>query len=155
MSPVQLAPSARRFAEVGTPQPTGNVTTIVSPGKTATPPQPIGSCQFTKVRPATEGGAAMPLHHTGRPLPITPAPSRTTPSVTRPATPRFCMREHRMSPKMPASVTPIASTTTMQPAGMSSIAPRVERGFAHDAGVARSSRAGTKRIVNASPTRRG
>ena len=32
MSPVQLAPSARRFAEVGTPQPTGNVTTIVSPG---------------------------------------------------------------------------------------------------------------------------
>ena len=36
----------------------------------------------------------------------------------QPATPRFCMRAHRMSPKMPASVTPMASTTAMHPAGM-------------------------------------
>ena len=55
---------------------------------------------------------------------------------------------------MPASVTPIASTTAMQPAGMASIAARVEIGDAHDAGVARSSRAGTKRSVKARPTRR-
>jgi hypothetical protein len=60
-----------------------------------------------------------------------------------------------MSPKMPASVTPIASTTAMQPSGIASIAARVEIGFAHEAGVARSSRAGTNRSVNAGPTRRG
>ncbi len=29
-------------------------------GNTATPPHPIGSPQPTKVRPATEGGAALP-----------------------------------------------------------------------------------------------
>ena len=38
------------------------------------------------------------------------------------------MRAQRMSPKMPASVTPIASTTAMQPAGIASIAARVEIG---------------------------
>ena len=65
------------------------------------------------------------------------------------------MRAQRMSPKIPASVTPIASTTAMQPAGIASIAARVEIGLDHDAGVARSSRAGTKRSVNAGPTRRG
>jgi hypothetical protein len=36
--------------------------------------------------------------------------------------------------------------------GIASIAARVEIGDAHDAGVARSSRAGTKRRVNARPT---
>ena len=56
---------------------------------------------------------------------------------------------------MPASVTPIASTTATQPAGIASIAARVEIGDPQDAGVARSSRAGTKRSVNARPTTRG
>ena len=46
----------------------------------------------------------------------------------------------------------MASATTTLPAGMSSIAARVEIGEAQDAGVARSSRAGTKRNVNAGPT---
>jgi hypothetical protein len=39
----------------------------------------------------------------------------------------------------------------MQPSGISSIAPRVERGDDHDSGVARSSRMGTNRSVNAGP----
>jgi hypothetical protein len=64
------------------------------------------------------------------------------------------MRAHKMSPKMPASVTPIASTTATQPAVMASMAARVEIGLPHDAGVARSSRAGTKRSVNARPMTR-
>ena len=29
----------------------------------------MGSCQFTKVSPLTEAGAAVPWHHTGRPVP--------------------------------------------------------------------------------------
>src|SRR4051812_19121748 len=128
---------------------------MMSSGKIATPPQPIGSPQPTKVRPATEGGAAYPSHRTGRPVPSTPSRSRTTPSVTSAATPRLTMRAHRMSPKMPASLTPIASTTAMQPCGIASIAVRVEMGEDQDSGVARSSRAGTKRRVNASPTSRG
>lgn len=56
---------------------------------------------------------------------------------------------------MPASVTPIASTMATQPSGIASIAARVEIGEAQDAGVARSSRAGTKRSVKAGPTMRG
>src|SRR5579863_1962697 len=64
------------------------------------------------------------------------------------------MRAHRMSPKMPASVTPMASTTAMQPSGMASIAVRVEIGEDHDSGVARSSLAGTKRSVKARPISR-
>ena len=56
---------------------------------------------------------------------------------------------------MPASVTPMASTTAMQPSGIASMAARVEIGDAQDAGVARSSRAGTKRKVKAGPTMRG
>ncbi len=55
---------------------------------------------------------------------------------------------------MPASRTPIASTTATQPAGMSSMAARVERGDAQAAVVAMSSRAGTKRSVKAGPTTR-
>ena len=55
---------------------------------------------------------------------------------------------------MPASVTPMASTTAMQPSGMSSMAARVERGEDQDSGVARSSRAGTNRRVKARPTSR-
>jgi hypothetical protein len=55
---------------------------------------------------------------------------------------------------MPASVTPIGSTTAMQPSGIASIAVRVEIGDDHDSGVARSSRAGTKRNVKAGPTKR-
>ena len=127
---------------------------MTSSGNTATPPQATGSCQPTKVSPATEAGAAVPWHHTGNPVPSTPAMSRTTPSDTSAATPRLAMREVRMSPKIPASVTPMASTTAMQPSGISSMAARVERGDDHDSGVARSSRAGTKRIVNARPTMR-
>src|SRR5437660_12805694 len=64
------------------------------------------------------------------------------------------MRAQRMSPKMPASATPMASTTAIQPAGMASIAVRVEIGDDQDSGVARSSRAGTKRSVKAGPTSR-
>jgi hypothetical protein len=81
--------------------------------------------------------------------------SRITPSVMRPATPRLAMRAHRMSPKIPASVTPpAASATVTQPAGIASMAARVEVGEAQDAGVAISSRAGTKRNVKASPMMR-
>src|SRR6201995_517039 len=64
------------------------------------------------------------------------------------------MRAHKMSPKMPASLMPMASTTAIQPAGMASIAVRVEIGDDQDSGVARSSRAGTKRRVKAGPTSR-
>src|SRR6202045_1733722 len=71
------------------------------------------------------------------------------------ATLRLTMRAHRISPKKPASVTPMASTTAMQPSGMASIAVRVEIGDDQDSGVARSSLAGTKRKVNAGPTSRG
>ncbi len=46
---------------------------------------------------------------------------------------------------MPAPVTPMASATTTQFSGMASIAERVEIGFDQLAGVARSSRTGTKR----------
>jgi hypothetical protein len=59
-----------------------------------------------------------------------------------------------MSPKMPASVTPIASTTAMHPSGIASMAARVEIGDDQLAGVARSSRAGTKRSVKARPDER-
>src|SRR5271170_2120976 len=123
-------------------------------GNTATPPQPIGSPQPTKVRPATEGGAAKPSHQTGRPVPSTPSRSRTTPSVINAVTPRLTMRAHKISPKMPASVIAMASTTAIQPVGMASIAVRVEIGDDQDSGVARSSRAGTKRRVKAGPTSR-
>src|ERR1700758_2834336 len=81
--------------------------TMMSPGKTAQPPQPIGSCQPTNVSPLTEAGAAVPAHHTGSLEASTPALSRTTPSVTSAVTLRFIMRMVRMSPKMPAEVTPI------------------------------------------------
>jgi hypothetical protein len=80
--------------------------------------------------------------------------SRTTPSVTSAVTPRRIMRMHRMSPKMPAVVTPIASATAIQPCGIASIAARVEIGLPQLAGVARSSRTGTKRNVKAGPTSR-
>ena len=90
----------------------------------------------TKVSPATEGGAATPWHQTGSPLASTPAPSRTTPSVTSPATPRWRMRAQRMSPNTPASVTPIAPTTAITPGGIASIAARVEMGLPQEAGVA-------------------
>src|SRR5271165_255623 len=130
-------------------------TTTTSSGNTATPPQPIGSCQFTNVSPPTEGGAAAPWHQTGNPVASTPATSRTTPSVTSPATPRCFIRAHNMSPKIPASVMPIASTTAMHPTGIASIAARVDFGEDQDSGVARSSRAGTKRRVKARPTSRG
>ena len=84
----------------------------------------------------------------------TPALSRTAPSVTSAVTLRFIIRMVRMSPKMPADVMPMASATAMQPSGIASIAPRVEIGLAQLSGVARSSRAGTKRIVKAGPTSR-
>src|SRR5476649_1989509 len=57
--------------------------TTSSLGNTATPPQPIGSCQPTNVSAATEGGAEAPWHQTGKPTESTPAISRTAPSVTR------------------------------------------------------------------------
>src|SRR4029079_7351605 len=116
-------------------------------GNTATPPKPIGSPQPTKVRPATEGGAENPSHHTGRLVPSTPSTSRTTPSVTSAATPRLTMRAHRMSPNTPASVTPMASITAMQPCGMASIAVREEIGDDQDSGSAATSHAGPERTV--------
>src|SRR5262249_29757878 len=48
----------------------------------------------------------------------------------------------------------IASATATTPAGIASIAARVDRGLAQLSGVARSSRAGTKRSVKARPTTR-
>jgi hypothetical protein len=50
----------------------------------------------------------------------------------QPGDARFAMRAQRMSPKMPASVTPIASATAMQPSGIASIAARVEIGEDQD-----------------------
>jgi hypothetical protein len=102
----------------------------------------------------TEAGAATPELHTGKPLINTPARSRTTPSVTSAATSRFFMRAQRMSPKMPALGTPMASATTIAPSGMSSTAARVEIGLPQLSGVATSSRAGMKRSVKACPTTR-
>src|SRR3954452_4611944 len=128
--------------------------TMTSSGKMAQPPQAIGSCQPTKVRPLTDAGAATPLHQTGSFEASTPVLSRTTPSVTSAVTLRFIMRMVRMSPKMPADETPMASATAMQPSGIASMAPRVEIGFDQLSGVARSSRTGTKRSVNAGPTTR-
>src|ERR1043165_9743730 len=55
-----------------------------------------------------------------------PALSRITPSVTSAVTFRRAIRITRMSPKMPAVVTPMASATAMQPSGMASIAARVD-----------------------------
>src|SRR3546814_278279 len=55
--------------------------TMRSSGKTATPPQSIGCCQPTKVRPATEGGAAMPPDHTGRPTATTPSGAPAPPAL--------------------------------------------------------------------------
>ena len=65
------------------------------------------------------------------------------------------MRAQRMSPNTPASPIPPASMTATQPAGMSSIAARVERGEDQEAGVATSSRPGMNRSVKARPTTRG
>src|SRR6202034_744059 len=127
---------------------------MMSPGNIAQPPQPIGSCQPTNVNPLTEAGDATPAHHTGSALMSTPARSRTTPSVTSAATLRFFMRAQRMSPKMPALGTPMASATATAPSGISSMAARVEIGLPQLSGVARSSRAGTKRSVKAGPTTR-
>src|SRR3984893_4564143 len=126
----------------------------MSSGKMAKTPQPIGTPQPWRLITATEGGAAYPSHQTGSPVPSTPSRSRTTPSVTSAATPLLTIRAHNISPKMPASVTPMASTTAMHPSGIASIAVLVEIGDDHDSGVARSSRAGTKRNVKAGPTRR-
>ena len=56
---------------------------------------------------------------------------------------------------MPASTMPHVETTASAPGGISSIATRVDFEDANDSGVARSSRPGTKRIVNARPTTRG
>src|SRR4029077_20948287 len=126
-------------------------TTITSPGNTAQPPQPIGCCQPTKVKPLTDAGAATPAHHTESALANTPARSRSTPSVTSAATLRFFIRAQRMSPKIPALGTPIASATATTPSGMSSIAARVEIGLDQLSGVAKSSRTGTNRSGNAWP----
>ncbi len=79
-----------------------------------------------------------------RPVASTPCLSRITPSVTSAVTPRLTMRMHRISPNMPAPVTPIASATTTQFSGMASMAPRVGIGFDQLSGVARSSRTGTR-----------
>ena len=75
------------------------------------------------------GRRRQPAHQTGRPVATTPCLSRMTPSVTSAVTPRLTMRMHKMSPKMPAPVTPMASATTTQASGMASMAARVEIGF--------------------------
>src|SRR6476661_10077412 len=128
--------------------------TMTSSGKIAQPPHPIGSFQPTKVNWLTDAGAATPAHQTGRPVARTPCLSRITPSVISAVTPRLTMRMHKMSPKIPAPVTPMASATTTQFCGMASMAPRVEIGFDQLSGVARSSRTGTKRSVKAGPATR-
>src|SRR5262245_151763 len=128
--------------------------TSTSPGKLATPPQAIGSFQPTNVSPLTDAGAAVPWQKIGMFAFRQPALSRITPSVTSAVTLRRAIRITKMSPKMPAVVTPIASATAMQPSGMASIAARVEIGLPQLSGVARSSRTGTKRSVKAGPTRR-
>jgi len=56
--------------------------------------------------------------------------------------------------EMPAGCIAVADAMGVTSAGISSMAPRVEIGFAQLSGVARSSRTGTKRSVNAGPTRR-
>jgi hypothetical protein len=56
-----------------------------------------------------------------------------------------------MSPKIPASSTPHEATTATLPCGISSIAYRVDRFEESEAGIARSSLPGTKRMVNAGP----
>ena len=58
-----------------------------------------------------------------------------------------------MSPNTPASVTPLASTTATEPAGIASMAARVEIGAPHDAGVAKSPPRGSEvPKVKAGPT---
>ena len=49
---------------------------------------------------------------------------------------------------------PVIAIAIAAPSGIASMAARVEIGEAQLAGVARSSRAGTKRRVKAGPTRR-
>ena len=97
----------RRAAPAGISTAPSSSTTTTSFGNTATPPQPIGSCQPTNVRPVTDAGAAVPWHQTGRPVPSTPATSRTTPSLTSagdaalaPCARRGCRRRcrHRSRP---------------------------------------------------------
>jgi hypothetical protein len=96
---------------------------------------PINESQLCDRR----GGEEMPEHQIGRPVFRIPSRSRIAPSVTKPSTPRRTMRAQRMSPKIPASVTPPEDTTATLPFGISSIAYRVERVEESDAGVARSS----------------
>ena len=104
---------------------------------------------------ATGGGAAAPWHQTLSCVESTPLISRMTPSVTSAATCRLTIRAQRISPNMPASVVPMLSATAITPCGIASMAARVDVGEAQLSGVARSSRAGTNRSVNALPTLRG
>ena len=110
--------------------------TMMSSGKTATPPQPIGSCQPTKVSAATDAGAAPPAHQTGSPVAETPARSRNDAVGDERRHAALDMRAERMSPNMPASVTPMRVNHRNDPAGIASIAARVEIGDAQLAGVA-------------------
>ena len=129
--------------------------TTTSFGITATPPQPIGSCQPTKVRPVDRCRRRRALapdrqprrEHAGEVAHDAVGDERGDAALHH-------ARAEDVAEDAGVGWSPIASTTAIAPAGIASIAARVEIGDAHDAGVARSSRAGTKRSVKARPTRR-
>ena len=99
------------------------------------------------------GGAARPLHHTGKPVATTASASRVALSVTHAATPRNRSRSARMSPRVPTSPFPSPSMQRIAPAGQSSMATRWWlSGEPRMDGAERSSRMGMKRTVYASPT---
>ena len=50
---------------------------------TATPPHPIGTCRPPIASPVMLGGAARPLHQTGKPVATTASASRVALSVTQ------------------------------------------------------------------------
>src|ERR1022692_1414023 len=112
----------------------------------------MSSCSAPSL--ATKSASAAGITTAPSSAAMTPCLSRITPSVISALTQRLTMRMHKMSPKMPAPSTPMASATTTQFSGMASIALRVEIGFDQLSGVARSSRTGTKRSVKAGPTTR-
>jgi hypothetical protein len=87
---------------------------------------------------------------------LAPHRRRRAPLRLLPALPRRVFHSHTQNVSINARIGyPIASTTTMHPFGMASIAARVERGDEQDSGVARSSGIGMNRMVNAGPASRG
>jgi len=125
----------------------------MSPGKIAEPPQPIGSFQPTKVNWLTEAGAATPAHHTGSRCKHAVLVAHHAIGDQRLHVALDHAHAEDVAEDAGANVA-IASATQMQPSGIASMAERVEIGLSQLAGVARSSRTGTKRKVKAGPTMR-